>query len=101
MLSNSLTERKKVLLDKVSNILSSGNFKTKNDIYAQVFDTEELDTLGQTYPELKEIKSDDKNKTKTKNTTKTNNSVKNTEEDKKDDAFFVTQVSNKNVNENK
>ena len=80
MLSTSLTERKKALLDKVSNILSSGKYKCKNDIYAQVFDSEELDTLGQTYPEIKKIQKNDQNK---------NN--EDGEDEKNKGSLFVTQ----------
>ena len=43
-----LAERKKLLLDKVSNILSSGNYKNKEDIYKKVFNDDELQTLGYT-----------------------------------------------------
>ena len=71
-----LAERKKLLLDKVSNILSSGNYKNKEDIYKKVFNNDELQTLG--YNE---------NNTNTKN----NEKKKATNNNKTDDGFFVTQ----------
>ena len=36
-LGNNLAERKKLLMDKVSTILTTGHFKTKEDIYRKVF----------------------------------------------------------------
>ena len=69
-----LAERKKLLLDKVSNILSSGNYKNKEDIYKKVFNSDELQTLGY-------------NETNTNN----NEKKKTTNNNKTDDGFFVTQ----------
>ena len=73
MMGTNLAERKKLLLDKVSNILSSGNYKNKEDIYKKVFNDDELQTLGYT-----EANSNNNEKKKG-----TNN--------KTDDGFFVTQ----------
>ena len=46
IMGNNLAERKKLLMDKVSNILTTGHFKTKEDIYRKVFNEDELQTLG-------------------------------------------------------
>jgi hypothetical protein len=73
-----LAERKKLLLDKVSNILSSGNYKNKEDIYKKVFNNDELQTLGY-------------NETNANTNTKNNEKKKATNNNKTDDGFFVTQ----------
>ena len=46
IMGNNLANRKKLLMDKVSNILTTGHFKTKEDIYRKVFNDDELQTLG-------------------------------------------------------
>ena len=46
IMGNNLAERKKLLMDKVSNILTTGHFKSKEDIYRKVFNEDELQTLG-------------------------------------------------------
>jgi hypothetical protein len=91
-LGNNLAERKKLLLDKVSSILSTGHYKTKEDIYKKVFNDDELQTLGY-------------NPNKTINTVNSNNerkkeSSKNVDNDKDNDGFFLTQGNNV-INENK
>ena len=45
MMGTKLTERKKLLLDKDQKILSSGNYKNKEDIYKKVFNDDELKAL--------------------------------------------------------
>ncbi len=65
-LNEDLQARKIILKNKVTNILESGNYKNKDDIYRKVFSEDELN----------EIK---------KNTTE------DTEEEKKDEDFFLTQ----------
>ena len=93
-LGNNLAERKKLLMDKVSNILSTGHFKTKEDIYRKVFNEDELQTLG--YNMNKTIINTNSNNPKkiesSKHVTDENN--------KKEEGFFLTQGNNIN-NENK
>ena len=85
-----MAERKKLLLDKVTTILSTGNYKTKEDIYKKVFNDEELQTLGY-------------NPNKTINSTKSNNEKKKQsskhiaiDSNKNDEGFFLTQGNNVN-----
>ena len=92
-LGNNLAERKKLLMDKVSNILSTGHFKTKEDIYRKVFNEDELQTLG--YNMNKTINNninDPKKIESSKHVTEESN--------KKEEGFFLTQGNNIN-NENK
>ena len=77
-----LAERKKLLMDKVSTILTSGNYKTKEDIYKKVFNDDELQTLG--YGGSKTINS---------------NSRKKSTVNENDEGFFLTQ-GNMNVANN-
>ena len=58
-LNDDLQARKIVLRNKVNNILESGNYKTKNDIYQKVFSEEELN-------EIKKMSNDDEMKIKKK-----------------------------------
>ncbi len=58
-LNDELQARKIVLRNKVNNILESGNYKTKNDIYQKVFSEEELN-------EIKKMLNDDEMKIKKK-----------------------------------
>ena len=96
-LGNSLAQRKKLLLDKVTNILTTGKYKTKEDIYKKVFNEEELNTLG-----YSKKNSTEKNSTKKRLSTKEGtNNIKN------ENGFFLTQGNNirnvkdiDNVNEN-
>ena len=74
-LSTNLTLRKKTLKSKVSSILLTGKYKSKEDIYKQVFNEDELNTLGQN--------NDKKNIINT-----TMNNTKN------DEGFFLTQPNN-------
>ena len=41
-MGNNLAERKKLLMDKVSAILTTGHYSTKEDIYRKVFNEDEL-----------------------------------------------------------
>ena len=68
-----LTLRKKSLRDKVTSILNSGKYKSKEDIYKKVFNEDELNAIGQTINESK------------KETTMNNT---------KNDDFFLTQTNN-------
>ena len=52
-LGRDLSLRKKSLRDKVSSILNSGKYKSKEDIYKIVFNEEELNTIGQNINENK------------------------------------------------
>ena len=93
-LGNNLTERKRLLMNKVSNILTTGHFKTKEDIYRKVFNDEELQILGY-----------DKNKTINKNKStnyKKKESTKQVIDSNKndDDGFFLTQGNGINNNNN-
>ena len=94
-LGNNLTERKKSLMDKVSNILTTGHFKSKEDIYQKVFNEEELQTLG--YTMNKTTTSNNQSRMKKINLkiakTEGNNEEKN---NKNDDGFFLTQGNNPN-----
>jgi len=92
-LGNNLAERKKLLMDKVSTILTTGHFKTKEDIYRKVFNEDELQTLGY-------------NMNKTINSTKSNNEKKRESSkhvidssNKNEDGFFLTQGNNINNNQ--
>ena len=77
-LGTDLTLRKKSLRDKVSSILNSGKYKSKEDIYKKVFNEEELNAIGQNINENKKAT--------------TMNNTRNDEE------FFLTQP-NKVINE--
>ena len=79
-LNGELQARKIVLRNKVNNILESGNYKTKNDIYQKVFSEEELN-------EIKKMSNDDENE--------------NQKEEKKDEDFFLTQDKNDNKSKKK
>ena len=79
-LNDDLQARKIVLRNKVNNILESGNYKTKNDIYQKVFSEEELN-------EIKKMSNDDENE--------------NQKEEKKDEDFFLTQDKNDNKSKKK
>ena len=98
-MGNNLAERKKLLLDKVSNILSSGHYKTKEDIYRKVFNDDELQTLG--YEPNKIADSNESQNKKKNESNKQENKTSNNE-----DGFFLTQGNNinnandKEVNEN-
>jgi hypothetical protein len=92
-LGNNLAERKKLLMDKVSNILSTGHFKTKEDIYRKVFNEDELQTLGYNMNKTINTNSNDpKKKESSKHVIEESN--------KKEEGFFLTQGNNIN-NENK
>ena len=79
-LNEDLQARKIILRNKVNNILESGNYKTKNDIYQKVFSEEELN-------EIKKMSNDDENE--------------NQKEEKKDEDFFLTQDKNDNKSKKK
>ena len=85
-LGNNLAERKKFLMDKVSTILTTGQYKTKEDIYRKVFNEDELQTLGYNM-----------NKTITSNKSIKNNQEKKVDDNKNEDGFFLTQGNNINV----
>ena len=70
-LNEDLQARKITLRNKVSNILESGRYKNKNDIYQKVFSEEELN-------EIKKSNEDEVQSYKE-------------EEEKKDSDFFLTQ----------
>ena len=92
IMGNNLIERKKLLLDKVSSILTTGNFRSKEDIYRKVFNEEELQTLG--YSMNKTISS---HNSRTKRNSKINKTEANDEEKNKvEDGFFLTQGNNPN-----
>ena len=93
IMGNNLIERKKLLLDKVSSILTAGNFKSKEDIYRKVFNEDELQTLG--YSMNKTISS---NNSRMKRNSKINKTEANDEEknNKVEDGFFLTQGNNPN-----
>ena len=94
-LGNNLAERKKLLMDKVSTILTTGHFKTKEDIYRKVFNEDELQTLG--YSMNKTINSTKSNNEKKKESSKHVIDSSN----KNEDGFFLTQGNNiKNNQEN-
>ena len=67
-----LAMRRKLLKDKVTNILTSGKFNSKEEIYKKIFNNDELQTLGQAITEgnedkkisqtMNQIKNDDKDK---------------------------------------
>ena len=90
-LGNNLAERKKLLMEKVSTILSTGRFKTKEDIYRKVFNDDELQTLG--YNTINTTSNFSKKKESSKHVIDSNNN-------KNEDGFFLTQGNNVN-NENK
>ena len=71
-LGTNLTLRKRLLKDKVSSILFSGKYNSKEDIYKKVFNEDELQTLGR----------NNKKKAISMNATKNEN------------GFFVTQTNN-------
>ena len=71
-LGTDLTLRKRLLKDKVSSILFSGKYTSKEDIYKKVFNEDELQTLGQ----------NEKKKAISMNNTKN------------EEGFFVTQPNN-------
>ena len=77
-LGTNLTLRKKTLKDKVSSILNTGKYSSKEDIYKKVFNEEELNTIG-------------KNNVKENNENKKANTMNNT---KNDEGFFLTQPNN-------
>ncbi len=91
-LGNNLAERKKLLLDKVSTILSTGHYKTKEDIYKKVFNEDELQTLGYcTNKTISTVKSNHEKKKESSKHVDNNN----------DDGFFLTQGNNINKENNK
>ena len=75
-LNEDLQARKIILRNKVNNILESGNYKNKDDIYKKVFSEDELN----------EIKK---------------NSPNEEEEEKKDEDFFLTQDKDNKKKEKK
>ena len=95
IMGNNLAERKKLLMDKVSNILTTGHFKTKEDIYRKVFNDDELQTLG--YSLNKTITSNNNRMKRASKLTKTegNDEEKN---NKNEDGFFLTQGNNNEAN---
>ena len=94
-LGNDLAERKKLLLDKVSTILYTGNFTSKEDIYRKVFNEDELQTLGYSTNMSKTINSNKSHYSKKKESSKHIVIDSNQNEDN----FFLTQGNNIN-NEN-
>ena len=86
-LGTNLAERKRSLMDKVSSILSSGHFKTKEDIYRKVFNNEELQILG--YGMNKMNKTINSNKTLVPK--KRESSRQSLHENKIEEGFFLTQ----------
>ena len=91
-MGNNLAERKKLLMDKVSNILTTGHFKTKEDIYRKVFNEDELQTLG--FSMNKTISSNNTSRMKRNSKfikTEANDEEKN---NKNEDGFFLTQGNN-------
>ena len=76
-LGKDLTLRKKTLKDKVSSILNSGKYTSKEDIYKKVFNEDELNTINNNNEN-----NNDKKKANTMNNTK------------HDDEFFITQPNN-------
>ena len=76
-LSHNIDKRKSELFKKVKSILTNGNFKSKDDIYKQVFNDEELGFLGKTGNQKNKI-----NKTMD------------------NDTFFLTQIENNNNEKN-
>jgi len=98
MMTNNLAERKKLLIDKVSNILTNGQFKSKEDIYRKVFNEDELITLG--YPLNKTISSQNNEMGRMKRASKLVKTEANDEEknNKNDDGFFLTQGNNPEAN---
>ena len=93
-LGNNLTERKRLLMNKVSNILTTGHFKTKEDIYRKVFNDEELQILG--YDKNKTINRNKSTNYKKKESTK--QIIDSNKND--DDGFFLTQGNGINNNNN-
>ena len=92
IMGNNLANRKKLLMDKVSTILTNGHFKSKEDIYRKVFNEEELQTLG--YSMNKTITSNNNSRMKRASKiikTEVNDEEKN---NKNDDGFFLTQGNN-------
>ena len=91
-MGNNLANRKKLLMDKVSTILTNGHFKSKEDIYRKVFNEEELQTLG--YSMNKTITSN--NNSRMKRASKIIKTEANDEEknNKNEDGFFLTQGNN-------
>ena len=59
-LSNNLDKRKNELLNQLNYILSTGKYQTREEIYAQVFDEDELKALGQTSSNVKTEKNEKK-----------------------------------------
>ena len=94
ILGNNLAERKKLLLSKVANILTTGNYKTKEDIYRKVFNDDELQALG--YSMSKTISSH-----KSSNSKKLKSIKKALKTNKTDDGFFLTQGNSNTINGNK
>ena len=82
ILSQNVSKRKIELLKKVRNILTSGNFQSKDDIYKKVFNDEELDM----FMDVKHKKLINKN-------------IKIKSEDYGND-FFLTQNGTKNNDKN-
>ena len=66
-IGENLAMRKKFLKDKVSSILSSGKFYSKEDIYKKIFNNDELQTLGQANTEGNEDKEISQNMNQTRN----------------------------------
>ena len=95
IMGNNLANRKKLLMDKVSTILTNGNFKTKEDIYRKVFNDEELQALG--YSMNKTITSSNNRMKRNSKLLKTegNDEEKN---NKNEDGFFLTQGNNNEAN---
>jgi len=91
IMGNNLANRKKLLMDKVSTILTNGHFKSKEDIYRKVFNEEELQTLG--YSMNKTITSSNNRMKRNSKLLKTegNDEEKN---NKNEDGFFLTQGNN-------
>ena len=80
-LGTDLTLRKKSLKSKVSDILMNGKYKSKEDIYKQVFNEDELNTLEQ-------------NNVINTNINKNGATMNNT---RNEEGFFVTQPNNINT----
>ena len=93
-LSQNVIKRKTELLKKVGRILAEGNYKSKDDIYFQVFNNEELGLLGKTRDNFAEYNNNIKSKSKSK--IKFNKKMNKTEDK---DTFFLTQGGKKNDKE--
>ena len=105
-LNDDLQARKIVLRNKVNNILASGNYNDKDDIYKKVFSEEELKQIQKNLPPEEKEKEEKNNEEKKEDENK-NNKVKmkkiNTEDaqkNKEDQELFVTQANNINSIDN-